>query len=356
MNYLINHKRFKKKNFNSSELIKYLYKENKIIKFPQYSKNYHNFFNTHAKENYKLVKNNCLCGEKNDILLSQTDRHCVDFITVICKDCGLIRAQDYFRNEDVEDFYKNFYRTNTYQNDNYQQKSPAEIFYEQKKNSKFKYDLLNKYKNKPINNLKIVDLGGGAGGVLDHFNDSNEKYLLDFFDPYLRHAETKGIKSIKGGLNKIDFKPDIIILSHVIEHWINLKHEIQKLIEIQKKNETLNYIEFPGIDSLKKGRREGDVLGDIHVPHVYYFSSYVFENLMNRYGFKKVYLDTFIKSIFIYTGKKESLINYFELCRNDLIIAEKTRKIQIFINLIKFFIPIFILKIIRKIRNKKINF
>ena len=355
MNFLINHKRFYKKKINQNELIKYLYKENRIIQFPQYNKNYFNFFNSHAKENYKLVKNNCLCGGKNDTLLSQIDRHFVDFITVVCKDCGLIRAQDYFRNEDVEDFYKNFYRTNTY-SENHGNPSPAEIFYEQKKSSKSRYDLLNKYMNKPINNLKIVDLGGGAGGVLDHFNDSNEKYLFDFFDPYLRHAETKGIKSMKGGLNKINFKPNIIILSHVIEHWNNFKYEIQNLIKIQKKNETLNYIEFPGIDSIKKGRRECDILGDLHVPHVYYFSSYVFENLMNRYGFKKVYLDSLVRSIFIYTGKKESLINYFELCRNDLIIAEKSRKIKIFINLIKFFMPNFILKIIRKIRNKKIDY
>ena len=57
------------------------------------------------------------------------------------------------------------------------------------------------------------------------------------------------------------------------------------------------------MNSIKTGRREGDILGDIHVPHVYYFSSYVFENLMNRHGFEKVYLDSLIKSIFIYTGK-----------------------------------------------------
>jgi len=241
-------------------------------------------------------------------------------------------------------------------NENYKKKSPADMFDEQKKGSKFRYDLLNKHKIRTLNNMKIVDLGGGAGGVLDHFESNNQKYLVDYFDPYLKYAQTKGIKSIKGGLNKIDFKPDIIILSHVIEHWSNFKYEIQRLIDIQKKNETLNYIEFPGIDSLKKGRREGDVLGDIQVPHVYYFTSYVFENLMNRYGFEKIYLDTLIKSIFIYTGKKKSLINYFELCRNDLISAEKTRKIQIFKNLIKFFIPMFFLKIIRKIRNSKIKF
>ena len=126
-------------------------------------------------------------------------------------------------------------------------------------------------------------------------------------------------------------------MSHVIEHWNNFDYEIQKLIEIQKKNETLNYIEFPGVDSLKKGRREGDILGDIHVPHVYYFTSYVFENLMNRYGFKRIYLDSLIKSIFIYTGKKKELINYFDLCKKDLLAAEKIRKIQIFKNILSYF-------------------
>lgn len=354
LNFIINHQRFKKQ-FNQNELTEYLDDENRIKRFPQYSKNYYNFFNTYAKEKYKLIKNDCLCGYDNDIALSLTDRHCVNFITVVCKNCGLIRAKDYFRNEDVEDFYKNFYRTNAY-SENYKTISPADMFNEQKKNSKFKYDLLDEYKIKPLNELKIIDLGGGVGGVLDHFSNDNEKYLFDFYDPYLNFAKTKGIKSVKGGLDKIDFKADIIILSHVIEHWSDFKNEIQKLIDIQKKNETLNYIEFPGVDSIKKGRREGDVLGDIHIPHVYYFTSYVFENIMNRYGFEKVYSDTLIKSIYIYTGNKKNLVNYYETVKYDLIYAEKTRRFQIFKNCIKFLIPLFILKIIRKIRNKKIKF
>ena len=354
LNFIINHQRFKKQ-FNQNELTKYLDDENRIKRFPQYSKNYYNFFNTYAKEKYKLIKNDCLCGYDNDIVLSLTDRNCVNFITVVCKNCGLIRARDYFRNEDVEDFYKNFYRTNAY-SENHKTISPADMFNIQKKESKFKYDLLNEYKIKPLNKLKIIDFGGGVGGVLDHFSGDNEKYLFDFYDPYLNFAKTKGIKSVKGGLNEVDFKADIIILSHVIEHWSDFKNEIQKLIDIQKKNETLNYIEFPGVDSIKKGRRDGDVLGDIHIPHVYYFTSYVFENIMNRYGFEKVYSDTLIKSIYIYTGNKKNLVNYYETVKYDLIDAEKTRRFQIFKNCIKFLIPFFILRIIRKIRNKKIKF
>ena len=354
LDFIINHQRFKKQ-FNPNKLTEYLPDENRLKQFPQYSKNYYNFFNSYAKEKYKLIKNNCLCGEENDIILSLIDRHCVNFITVVCKNCGLIRAKDYFRNEDVEDFYINFYRTNAYC-ENYKDVHPNDMFDSQKRESKFRYDLLNEYKIKPLNKLKIIDLGGGAGGVLDHFSNDNEKYLFDFFDPYLNFAKTKGIKSIKGGLDKVDFKADIIILSHVIEHWSDFKNEIQKLINIQKINETLNYIEFPGVDSIKKGRREGDVLGDLHIPHVYYFTSYVFENIMNRYGFDKIYSDTLIKSIYIYSGNKKKLINYYKTVKNDLIYAENTRRFHIFKNCIKLLIPFFILKIIRKIRNKKIKF
>ena len=53
---------------------------------------------------------------------------------------------------------------------------------------------------------------------------------------------------------------------------------------------------------------------------------------------------------------KSSLINYYEVCYKDLIAAEQARKVQILKNLIKRFIPFFVLKIIKKIRNKKINY
>ena len=346
MEFIINHKRFKKQ-FKGKELKKF---KSNIKPFPKYSKNYFDLFTNKLSKKYEFVKTHCLCGGENDILLSLTDRHCVDFSTVVCKNCGLIRAKNYYKNEDVEDFYKNHYRTTEY-SENLINFNPSDLFEKQKKTSKYKYDLINEHKIKPLSNLKIIDLGGGVGGVLDHFSDDNEKYLFDFHDPYLEYAKTKKIKSVKGGLDKIDFKPDIIILSHVMEHWSNFKYEIQKLINIQKKNETLNYIEFPGVDSIKKGRRDCDILGDIHVPHFYYFTSYVFDNIMARYGFEKLFTDTATKSIYIYTGNKNSLINYYDNVKEDLISAEKVRKYRIFKNFFKLFIPSFFLRNLKR-KNK----
>ena len=355
MDFIINHKRFKKK-YSFNELDKYLWSEKRISKFPYSKKVYFDFFNGYAKKNYTLIPTKCLCDNNDDILLSKSDRHCVEFPTVVCKKCGLIRAKDYFTDENIKDFYKNYYRPGTNSlNINYGNTDPETFFNHQVQTSKFRFDLINKYKMKNIRNKKILDLGGGIGGVLNHFNN-NELYLADYFDPYLNYAKSKGINIIKGGLDKIDFKPDIIILSHVIEHWSNFREEIKKLIRIQKIGETINYIEFPGVDSIKLGRREGDIIGDLNVPHVYYFTSYVFENIMNRYGFEKLYIDSEIKSLFIYTGKKSNLINNYPKVFQDLILAEKKRKIYCAQNFIKLFIPNNLLSIIRKIRNKRINY
>lgn len=326
---LINHKRFKK--------------GKSVIK----AKKYFAFFNDYAKKNYSLIDNNCLCGKNDDQLISLVDRCSVEFETVICKSCGLVRAPKYFNKENIEDFYKNFYRD--IMNNESSHVEPDDLFNRQKKDSVKKYYLIKEKSNAEIKGLKILDLGGGVGGALEHFKDSNEVYLADFFDPYLEYAKTKGINVIKGSLKDISFKPDIIILSHVIEHWNDFENEIKNLIKIQKINKTLNYIEFPGIDSLKTGRREGDFLQDIHIPHAYYFSSYVFENLMNRHGFEKLYIDSEIQSLFIYTGVKKEVQKYYENVKEDLIKAESRRKLQILKNLIKLFIPKIILDIIKKL-------
>jgi SAM-dependent methyltransferase len=341
--YLINSLRFKGKLPYTNHLIK---------QYPRINHNIFNFFNTIAKNKYKLKKTICLCEGKNYKILSKIDRNFIKFTTIVCTECGLIRAKRYYRKKDVIDFYKNYYRKIYTPNT-----KNSKLFYlNQYKLTYHKYNLIKKF-SKNILNKKIVDVGGGAGGVLNHFKGNNNKlYLIDYYRPHLIYAKSQGINTIIGDLDKIKFKPDIIILSHVIEHWNDFKSNIKKLIQIQKKGVTLNYIEFPGIDSLKLGRRFGDILGDIHVPHVYYFSSYVFENLMNRYGFKKIYIDSEIKSIFIYNGVIKDKKNYYQKVNMDLKIAENIRVKYIVKNFIKLFIPNIILDLVRKLVDRIIRY
>jgi len=336
---LIEHKRFKKIGKPERSL---------FYKFPHIKKKYFEFFNNYAKKNYKWIDTNCLCKNNNDVLLSITDRCGVEYHTVVCKMCGLIRGKKYMEDENVKNYYEFYHRNIT--SDEEKEIEPEIYFQDLLNSSKKKIEIIKKYGNLKLEKNNIVlDLGGGVGATAYHFKDQCDVVLADFFEPYLKFAEKKGIKVIRGGLEQINFKPDVIIMSHVVEHWSNFEQEIKKLISIQKINKTINYIEFPGIDSLKLGRRDGDILGDIHIPHLYYFSSYVFENLMGRYGFEKIYLDSEIKGLFVYTGNKIKLKNYFDKIKEDLLVAEKKRKYQGIKNFIKIIIPKRLLKFKEKL-------
>ena len=343
---LINHKRFKTIGKPKKSL---------FYKFPHIEKKYFEFFNNYAKKNYQWVDTNCPCKNNDDILLSKVDRCGVEYHTAVCKMCGLIRGKKYLRDIDAKNFYEFHWRNIIIDGE---KEIEPEIYFENLfKSSTKKIEIIKKYGNlKLTKNSIILDLGGGVGATAYHFLNQCEIVLADFFEPYLEFAKTKGIKVIKGGLHQVNFKPDVVIMSHVIEHWSNFEQEIKKLISIQKINQTINYVEFPGIDSLKLGRREADVLGDIHIPHVYYFSSYVFENLMGRYGFKKLYLDSEIRGLFVYTGNKIELENYFDKVKEDLIIAEKKRKHQGLKNFVKFMTPKILLELKRKFLKKNINY
>ena len=61
-------------------------------------------------------------------------------------------------------------------------------------------------------------------------------------------------------------------------------------------------------------------------------------------------------SLDLYQCKKSNLINNYPKVFQDLMLAEKKRKIYCVQNFIKLFIPNNLLSIIRKIRNKRINY
>ena len=102
-----------------------------------------------------LKDKECICKNEIDLILAESDRHMVEFQTVICKNCGLVRAKKYFLDENVSDFYANHYRKicGSYENiDN------EYLFNSQYVGKKNRFDLIKIHSQKKLKNLKIVDL------------------------------------------------------------------------------------------------------------------------------------------------------------------------------------------------------
>ena len=292
-------------------------------------------FDNYQRDNYSIIPTNCLCGNNNSYLISTVDREGWEYKLVLCESCGLIRAKEYWDEKSVRDFYKNWYRKKYGT-----EKDPDKFYNKQKISSKIVWDFVFQYTSKFSIPMTVVDIGGGAGGRLDCFKAHN-CYLFDFNKTFLEKANMMGIKTQEGGTDKlhlIDKKPDLVILSHVLEHFTNVDRELKTLIKYLEIG-SLVYIEIPGIDSLKGGRRSYDFLGDIHWPHVFYFSRDVINNLMERYGFRCLKSNTLVSGLYEYTGQTVELKNYHDVVCSLIKSAEIKRKLGFrFLLQIKFFI------------------
>lgn len=135
-------------------------------------------------------------------------------------------------------------------------------------------------------NRKVLEVGTGAGGILQYFKEKgNEICGCDLDSKYIDFGRKNyNLNLYFGTVNDIDipWKPDIVIYSHIIEHLLNPIDELIKLKSFIGKNSYI-YIEVPCIRYMKT-YCGGDFLLWIQNAHVYYFTAKTLENLIKKAG------------------------------------------------------------------------
>lgn len=297
----------------------------KNIFYPIHIDGYKEFFETNYLNEWQ--KTICLCKKTNDLKIGNFDRHGAKFETVLCKNCGLMRAKYYLSDSALKDFYKFNYRKLV------QTREPAKNFDHQYKVTvkRKRYEIIEKFMN--MEKKIIFDIGGACGGVLKKYIINNTCFVFDYDKDYTDFANKMGINSVSGGLDQAinhNLKPDLVILSHVIEHWNNFEQELMKLWKLLDEN-SIVYFEVPGLDSLKEGRRNSDILGEIQIAHKYYFTSNVLKNILENYGFKVIYIDSEVRAIAkVNKNLKKKNKNFFIDTIFNIFLAEIRRSLSIF--------------------------
>jgi ubiquinone/menaquinone biosynthesis C-methylase UbiE len=109
-----------------------------------------------------------------------------------------------------------------------------------------------KKSNKGEEGLRVLEIGAGTGLYANYFNKhGHETWATDISEKSLSDLAAKGIKTCLGKFENIDFKDnffDIIIMSHVIEHFYNPNFVFHKLHKILKTG-GLVYIKTPAASS-----------------------------------------------------------------------------------------------------------
>ncbi len=125
----------------------------------------------------------------------------------------------------------------------------------------------------------ILEIGCGCGGILEPFHKINISCKgVDYNKEYLEYGRQKGLSLIYGNYKSLieEDSIDLLILSHVMEHFTNPINEMIEVINKVKSNKYL-LIEVPGIFSLNKVYYNPILyLQNAHVFNFYYYYLKVF--------------------------------------------------------------------------------
>ena len=201
----------------------------------------------------KFIENDCLCGNKDrsfDVLVAEQDRYGIFCENILCKKCSLIRQKHILDDRSTYVFYSQYYRSIYGGNP-----TSSDVFFKNQVNMGLVFiEFLSKEINlKEVNT--VFELGCGAGGILFPFNELNKQASgCDFGEEYLQYGINKGLQLYPGGLDKQKTPPnsqDLLILSHVVEHFNEPVKELNQLIDVVKEGGYL-LIEVPSSLSLAK--------------------------------------------------------------------------------------------------------
>lgn len=231
---------------------------------------------------YNYIENQCLCGNKDQILdtvITEKDRYGIPCINLLCKKCGLIRIKERLDDKSTEKFYNNEYR-GIYVG---KELASNDFFKDQKiRGDKFRKLIEENVGLQNIND--VFEIGCGSGGILSSFAKKDTKVSgCDFGEKYLKFGQEKGLNLYDGEIDPQKTpknSQDLIILSHVLEHITNPINFINEILEYLRDEKYL-LVEVPGIFDIKK---------------TYYNPSEYFQNA-HIFNFYKHYLNQFFETL-----------------------------------------------------------
>ena len=189
-------------------------------------------------KNFKLIENNCLCGQiGSDLQISSRDRYGIRVYNFLCSNCGLVRQNPTLDEDSLKNFYQNYYRE-IYEGQEHHLNFER-IFLSQEQSGEKIYELLQNILDKKKLSIKkfnkVLEIGCGPGGILSFFKKKGHDVTgVDYDNNYASMINKKNIKFISDDFMNESFKGeyDIIILSHVIEHFLDIGRVVNKLNKI----------------------------------------------------------------------------------------------------------------------------
>ena len=226
----------------------------------------------------------CYCGEKDSLPVVEQDRYGFDYRMGMCKNCGILYANPRMTAETYQRFYNDEYRKV------YDDETTEDVFKNGLKQGATFVEFLSHFEIKP---KVIFEIGCNTGAWLMPFKEQGaEVYGVDYNQERTEFGRSQGLSLLTGGIEQLEAlgkKADLIILHHVLEHFLDLGGELARIKALLSENGTL-YVGVPGLYTWDK-----DLL--FQNAHTYQFTAATLTYLMETSGFDELYCDEHITSL-----------------------------------------------------------
>lgn len=203
-----------------------------------------------------------------------------EYTIISCNKCGLIFYDTSLIQSNYSDFYMNCIRGSEYDN------VKSDI-----NESKYIENIINIISPYIIDkNSNICDIGCGNGLLLKKLKSFNytNLYGVDLSQSCIEPLKQEGINVGNGSVLNIPFdtKMDIIIVSHILEHIIDIKSSLES-IRNKLSNNGIIYVEVPNTNSYNKTKNISPIKY-FHHQHITHFDKFHLINLFENNGYTKI--------------------------------------------------------------------
>lgn len=246
---------------------------------------------------YRFKEVPCVCGSREDVVISRRDRHGLSCQNVVCQNCGLIRINPRLDQDSYAKFYNEDYR-DLYMGPH---KDSATEWESLARQGEEFYAYFQPYFSDRMKTVFEVGCYKGAS-LLPFFKRGWKVAGVDFGSEGIAFGKQKtGIDRLfAGGLEKLEAlneQADLIISNHVVEHFDDVQAQLRRIYALLAPG-GLFVVCVPGIYWWSIYGADADLLHFFQTAHCWQFSLRTLTEVMARVGFERVYGDEMIKAVF----------------------------------------------------------
>lgn len=301
-----------------------------------------NFNNKILDGEIKLESVPCLCGNTEFDLIASVERYGIIQKTKLCTHCGLILSNPRMTAEEYSNFYSSDLYRICYQGNDYREICKRKYTLE---TGMHIFDEVNKAK--PIStNTTILEFGAGGGWNLLPFVKAGAKVLgMDYSKTLVKLGNEQGVSMVQGSFNDVRGFYDVIILNHVLEHFLNPVDSLKAVAAHLSKCGVI-YIAVPNITNFG--------MGQLQNAHTYYFTPETFAYYCKQAGLMPIRegIAEQIHMFGIFEFYSSAITDNFEPQKHYIKISKLLRKVKLKESVKTVLSYVRLEKIVRFIRNR----